>query len=230
MPTFSTLPGFRVLPEADRVMLNHQTRTLDVRRGQVLFSEGEAADSIWAVAEGKVHIVKSGPEGREIVLELVAPGELFGAVVAIAQRPYPASAIAADDGTVWRLAASTARELCHRYPTLHNAIMEQVAARLRGAHERLRSVALERVEQRLARVLIALGKKIGVDKGAGVAICVTRQELADMTGATVETAIRVTGRWQQLGAIVSSRNEIRIVDAKRLDAIAQGQTAETGAS
>lgn len=230
MPTFSTLPGFRVLPEADRGAFDRQTRALEVRRGQVLFSEGDTADSIWAVAEGKVHIVKSGPEGREIVLEVVAPGELFGAVVAIAQRPYPASAIAADDGVVWRLAASTARDLCHRYPTLHNAIMEQVAARLRGAHERLRSVALERVEQRLARVLIALTKKIGVDKGAGMAIAVTRQELADMTGTTVETAIRVTSRWAQLGVIASSRNEIRIIDAKRFAAIAQGQPAGPPAS
>src|SRR5574341_949477 len=122
MTTFSGLPGFRVLPDPDRNVLDRQTRTLKVHRGQVLFSEGEPADSVWAVAEGKVHIVKSGPEGREIVLEVVPPGELFGAVVAIEDRPYPASAIAADNGAVWRLAASVARDLCRQYPTLRNAI------------------------------------------------------------------------------------------------------------
>jgi CRP-like cAMP-binding protein len=227
MPKFSTLPGFRVLPQADRAEVDRVARTLEVCRGQVLFSEGEDADSVWAVAAGKIHIVKSGPEGREIVLEVVAPGELFGAVVAIAARPYPASAIAAADGAVLRLAASTARELCNRYPTLRNAIMEQVATRLRSAHERLRSVALERVEQRLARALLALGKKIGADEAGALAINVTRQELADMTGTTVETAIRITSRWQQLGVIASSRNEIRIVDLERFGAIAQGQPADS---
>lgn len=226
MTTFSTLPGFRVLPEADRILIEAQTRTVAVRRGQVLFSEGTPADSVWAVAEGKVHIIKSGPEGRDMVLEVIAPGELFGAVVAIAQRPYPASAMAADDGRVWRLSASTARELCQRYPTLRNAIMEEVATRLRSAHERLRSVALERVEQRLARALITLAEKIGVKERAEISISVTRQELADMTGTTVETAIRVTSRWQQLGIVSSSRNELRIVDSKRFESIVRGQPAD----
>lgn len=227
MPPFSSLPGFRVLPETDRQAVDRLARTVKVRRGQVLFREGDDADSIWAVGEGRVHIVKSGAGGREVILEVVAPGELFGAVVAIARRPYPASAIAAEDGVVWRLAAGPARELCHRYPTLHNAIMTQVAARLRGAHERLRSVALERVEQRLARTLMVLARKIGVEAGHGVAVGVTRQELADMTGTTVETAIRVTSRWQQLGIIATSRSEIRIVDGERLAAFARGQPPQS---
>lgn len=222
MPTFSTLPGFRVLPEADRAALDEQTRAVEVRRGQVLFREGMPADSVWAVAEGKVHIMKSGPEGREIVLEVIAPGELFGAVVAIAQRPYPASAIAADDGLVWRFPASVARDLCQRYPSLRGAIMDQVATRLRSAHERLRSVALEPVEQRLARTVLALAKKIGVHEDGHLALGVTRQELADMIGTTVETAIRITSRWQSAGMISSTRGNLHLLDEAQLAKIARG--------
>lgn len=204
-------------------MLDARVRVVEVRRGQLLFSEGEHADSVWAVIEGKVHIVKSGAEGREIVLEVVAPGELFGAVVAIADRPYPASAMAADNGRVWRLAATVARDLCHRFPTLRGAIMDQVATRLRSAHERLRSVALERVEQRLARALETVATKIGSVADGVLTVSVTRQELADMTGTTVETAIRVTSRWQQLGVIAAARNQIQLLDPIRLQAIARGE-------
>ncbi len=223
MPRLSSLPGFRVLPESERAAIDGAVREVAVHRGQVLFSEGEAADSLWVVHEGKVHIIKSGPDGREIVLEVVAAGELFGAVVAIEGRPYPASAIAADDGSVWRLPASVARDFCQRYPTLRNAIMEQVAVRLRSAHERLRSVALERVEQRLARAVLALAAKIGSARDGHTAISVTRQELADMTGTTVESAIRVTSRWQTSGLIDSARNQIELLDVPRLQSIADGE-------
>jgi CRP/FNR family transcriptional regulator len=228
MATFSTLPGFRTLPEAERTGLDQETRVVAVRRGQVLFSEGEPSDSVWAVAAGKVHIFKSGPEGREIVLEVITPGELFGAVVAIEDRPYPASAIAGDDGSVWRLRASFVRDLCRLYPTLRGAILGQVATRLRSAHERLRSVALERVEQRLARALLTLVRKIGVADDGRTVLEVTRQELADMTGTTVESAIRVTSRWQNAGLISSSRRHIHVVDEKRLQEVAQGESVGEG--
>lgn len=224
MPTFSTLPAFRELPEVDLRAVDRETRTVQVRRGQVLFCEGDPADAVWAVCEGKVHIIKSGPEGREIVLEVIAPGELFGAVVAIQDRPYPASAIAADDGSVWRFPASLGRDLCRRHPSLRDAILAEVAARLRSAHERLRSVALERVEQRLARAVLALAKKIGVDDHGNTALDVTRQELADMTGTTVETALRVTSRWQSAGVIASSRRHIHLLDLERLEQIAEGES------
>ena len=160
---------------------------------------------------------------QQVDQEVVAAGELFGAVVAIEGRPYPASAIAADDGSVWRLAASVARDFCQRYPTLRNAITEQVAVRLRSAHERLRSVALERVEQRLARAVLALAAKIGSARDGHTAISVTRQELADMTGTTVESAIRVTSRWQTSGLIDSARNQIELLDVPGLQSIADGE-------
>lgn len=223
MRTFSSLPGFRTLPEADRNSLDTRTRKLAVHRGQVLFSEGAPAQHVWAVVRGVVHIMKSGPEGREIVLEVIAPGELFGAVVAIAERPYPATAIAADEGEVWRCPATAVRDLCRLYPSLRGAIMDQVATRLRSAHERLRSVALEPVEQRLARTVLALARKIGIQDDGHMAIDVTRNELADMVGATVETTIRITSRWQSAGFVSSTRGRIRLLAEEQLERIAQRQ-------
>src|SRR3990172_7359731 len=141
------LKGFRTLSPGDRERIAGVTREHHASAGKVLFTEGQAADGLWAVKTGVVHIVKSGGEGREVVLEVVAPGELFGAIVALEGRPYPASAVAAEDCVVWRMPAALARELCQKHPTLRSAILEQVTTRLRGAHDRLRSLALERVEQ-----------------------------------------------------------------------------------
>jgi CRP-like cAMP-binding protein len=218
------LKGFRILPAAERAAVAEATREQRVAAGERIFSEGQPAESLWAVKDGLVHIIKSNPDGREIVLQVIPPGELFGAVVAVETKPYPASAVAAMDSVVWRLPASLARELCQKYPSLRSAILDQVSGRLREAHDRLRSLALERVEQRLARMLLALADKIGQRKDRVTVLEVTRQELADMIGTTVETTIRITSKWQQAGVISSSRHQIGLDDPVSLRRIAEGET------
>jgi CRP-like cAMP-binding protein len=223
METFAGLKGFRTLSPDEREQLSAAVHTERAPSGKVLFVEGDEAQSLWAVKEGLIHIVKSGPEGRSVVLEVILPGELFGAVVALDNRPYPATAVAAEDSVVWRLPANVARQLCQKHPTLRAAILEQVTSRLRAAHERLRSLALERVEQRLARAVLSLAEKIGTSAQGGTALNVTRQELADMAGTTVETTIRVTSRWQRGGVVSSARHQIVITDMAHLRRIAQGE-------
>jgi len=216
------LPGFRTLPPADRALVKARMTETVLAKGARAFSEGQPSTAVWAVREGLVHIVKSGPAGREIVLEIIAPGELFGAVVALEDRPYPASAIAAEPSTVWSLSSALVREICQRHPTLRSAILAQVTSRLRSAHERLQSVALEPVEQRLARMLLALAGKIGQRRDGVTVLSVTRQELADMVGTTVETTIRITSKWQRAGIVSSGRNELGLTDAAALRALAEG--------
>jgi CRP/FNR family transcriptional regulator, nitrogen oxide reductase regulator len=223
MSTIDGLKGFRALRAADRERIAAATREQHAAAGKTFFVEGQPADSVWAVKEGLVHIVKHGPEGREIVLEVIPPGELFGAVVALEDRPYPASAVAAEESVVWRMPAALARELCQKHPTLRAAILDQVTSRLRSAHERLRSVALEPVEQRLARMILTLAAKIGQQKDGVTVLNVTRQELADMVGTTVETTIRVTSRWRQAQVISSSRQQLGLTDLAALRKIAHGE-------
>lgn len=218
------LKGFRTLSAGDRETIAAATREQRFAQGAVVFSEGQPSDGLWAVKEGLIHIVKFAPDGREIVLEVIPPGELFGAVVALEDRPYPASAVAAEPSVTWRMPAELARELCRKHPTLRSAILDQVTSRLRHAHDRLRSLALERVEQRLARILLTLAEKIGRRQGEGLELSVTRQELADMIGTTVETTIRITSKWQQAGIITSSRHRIGLADADGLQRIARGDS------
>jgi len=218
------LKGFRILPAAERAAVAQATREQRVAAGERIFSEGQSAESLWAVKDGLVHIIKSNADGREVVLQVIPPGELFGAVVAVETKPYPASAVAAADSVVWRLPASLARELCQKYPSLRSAILDQVSGRLREAHDRMRSLALERVEQRLARMLLTLADKIGHQKDRVTVLEVTRQELADMIGTTVETTIRITSKWQQAGVISSSRHQISLADPASLRRIAEGET------
>lgn len=218
-----SLRGFRTLPAADRERVAAATRERHGEKGAVFFRQGEAAEGFWAVKDGLVHIVKAGPGGREMVLEVIPPGELFGAVVALENKPYPATAVAAEPSTVQVMPAALARELCQKYPTLRAGILEQVTSRLRGAHDRLQSVALDPVEQRLAKLLLTLGDKVGQERDGVTVVVATRQELADMIGTTVETAIRVTSKWQRAGIVRTQRNVVALADPGALRAIASAE-------
>ncbi len=217
-----TLKGFRLLPAAERARLAGATRERRFERGATVFAQGQASESVWAVKEGLVHIVRFGASGRELVAEVIPPGELFGAIVALENRPYPATAMTAEPSVVWSIPAALARDLCQKYPTLRVAILEQVASRLRSAHERLQSVALEPVEQRLARLLLTLASKLGQPCDGLAVVSATRQELADMIGTTVETAIRLTSKWQRAGIVRAARHAITLADPAALQAIADG--------
>ncbi|MEB2283740.1 MAG: Crp/Fnr family transcriptional regulator [Myxococcales bacterium] len=217
------LPGFRTLPPAERALVKGAAREVALPKGALVFSQGQPSAYVWAVREGLVHIVKSGPGGREIVLEVIPPGEFFGAVVALEGRPYPASALAIEASTVWRVPSQLVREICQRHPTLRSAILALVTPRLRSAHERLQSVALEPVEQRLARMLLALAPKIGRAENGVTVLPITRQELADMVGTTVETAIRITSKWHKSGFVRSQRHALALADLAALRVLAAGE-------
>jgi CRP-like cAMP-binding protein len=89
-------------------------------------------------------------------------------------------------------------------------------------------VALERIEQRLARMLLALVSKIGKVEGGVTVLSITRQELADMIGTTVEMTIRVTSKWQQAEIVRSARHRIELIDLPRLKQLAEGHAAGGG--
>jgi CRP-like cAMP-binding protein len=219
------LKGFRTLPPPEKARLAAATRERRFARGATVFAQGQPADSVWAVKAGLVHIVKFGPGGRKLVAEVIPPGELFGAIAALENRPYPATAIAAEPSAVWSVPSGLTRELCQKYPAFRGAILEQVASRLRSAHERLQSVALEPVEQRLARLLLTLADKVGQRTDGLPVVRTTRKELADMIGTTVETAIRITSKWQRAGVVRAARHAVTITDPVALRAIVAGRGA-----
>ncbi|MCC6846958.1 MAG: Crp/Fnr family transcriptional regulator [Deltaproteobacteria bacterium] len=217
------LPGFRTLPPSERALVKDATREVALPKGAAAFSQDQPSTHVWAVRTGLVHIVKASPAGREIVLEVIPPGELFGAVVALEDRPYPASAIALEATTAWRVPSKLVREICQRHPTLRSAILALATSRLRSAHERLQSVALEPVEQRLARMLLALTPKIGRREDGVTVLPITRRELADMVGTTVETTIRITRKWHQAGVVRAARHALELANPGALQALATGE-------
>jgi CRP/FNR family transcriptional regulator, nitrogen oxide reductase regulator len=194
---------FAGVPVEETASLAVVTREDRFEAREYLFTEGDAPAWFWLVRSGRVKILKPSRGGKEVVLELVGPGEPFGGVAALEGRAYPASAQAMETSTVVRIPPEPIVALARRHPAFVREMAGMLAQRLRAAHDSVKSLAADPVEARLAARLIRLAEAEGERDARGLVLPfrLTRQTLADMTGTTVETTIRVVSRWLKKGIL-----------------------------
>lgn len=177
-----------------------------------IFNEGDPSDKFYLVAEGSVKVLKHTVMGKDIILEMMSPGDIFGGVAVLDKKPFPASAQAMESTTVIRISRQNLLKIMEDCPTLKLDIVKYFSNKLRDAHEMLKNIATERVERRIASLLLKLSEKIGVDEGSyrKINFPLTRQEISEMVGTTVETCIRTMSKFQKKGVIKSSDGKILI--------------------
>lgn len=196
-------------------------RVQPLAAGTTLFVQGAPADCCHAVLSGRVRIAQSGEEGGQLIVRFVGPGEMFGTVALFTDRHYPATAVAVIDTVEISWTEPDLRSLIHRYPQIALNLVRRIGERLREVQERLREVATQRVEQRIAHAILRLARDASssVAEHAGhadIAFPLTRQDVADLCGATLYTASRVLTAWEKAGYIATRRKRLNILN---LDAI-----------
>ena len=184
--------------------------------GETIIWEGDPPDWVYIVWKGKIKVAKYASSGKELIIAIFPPGYTFGEVAVFDGIPYPASALALEDSTVLGIRRNDLLDFLSKNPSIALKMINLLGARLRDAHDRLRDMAGERVDQRIANILLMLSAKIGPS------IPFTRQELADMSGTTTETAIRVTSRLKDQGIISTNRGKINILNPEKLSLIGEG--------
>lgn len=214
---------FAAVPPRELQALAAVAREQSYRPRERIFAEGEPALFFCIVRSGHVKIVRAGHGGRDVVLELLGPGEPFGGVAVMERRDYPASAQATEPTVVLRIPRDPLIALSERHPSIVREMALMMGRRLRGAHDSVTSLAVDPVDARLAAALVRLAEREGAGAaGAGRLPALTRQSLADMTGTTVETTIRTLGRWLKSGLLVEKDGQLRIPDLEALRAVAEG--------
>ena len=158
-----------------------------------IFTEGDQSSWFWLVRAGRIKLLRQSRDSKEVVVELLGPGEAFGGVATLEGRPYPASAQAMEPSTVVKFPRAKILALAERHPTLVREMTLMLSRRLRTAHDSVTSLASDPLEARLASRLIRLAESEGPrdEQGHVLPFHLTRQTLADMSGTTVETTIRV---------------------------------------
>jgi len=218
-------PVFAQLPANEIEALSGAAQEDSYRAREYIFMEGDRAQWLCVVKAGRVKIVRHSRAGKEVILELLGPGEIFGGVAVIEQRPYPAAAQAVEPTTVLKIPAEALVAASERHPAMIKEMALMIGRRLRGAHDSVTSLSVDPVEARLAAALLRLAGRDGARTNVGLALPfhLTRQSLADMTGTTVETAIRVMSRWLKAGLVLDEGGRLVIANGPALREIAAGE-------
>lgn len=219
VPFFASLDA-RAL---DRV--NAQFREVGYAAGKAIYFAGDSADRLYVVASGKVKLSRHTLSGQDVVLDILAPGDFFGSLAILGDATYPDTAQAQTAVCVLGIHAQEFQQVLFQHPSVALAVLQVTAERLHAAHESIRQLSAFSVERRIAAVLLKLAEKLGEPSEEGVLIQtpLSRQDLADMTGTTLESASRVMSQFQKQGVIRSGRQWVAIADLPGLHAVAQEQ-------
>lgn len=216
---------FGGLPAAVLAAVAARCHPRRLRRGGIVFLEGDPIEAIHVLAAGRVKLVHETEDGQVVILRLVLPRDVFNVAGGGGEASYPATAIALDDVTVLHLPVADFEALVADYPTVALAVVRELGARLRAAEVRIRELQTERVDRRIARTLLRLadagdGHTAGVEAG----IALSRQDLADLCGTTLSTASRILAAWHRRGLVIAGREQVIIRQRDDLIAIAEGRS------
>jgi CRP/FNR family transcriptional regulator, nitrogen oxide reductase regulator len=194
-----------------------------IETGGFYFQEGDPADRLYILFRGKIKLTQVTPEGQQVILRYISPGEEFGVIAVLSEIDFPVSAEAVEDSASITWDSNTLRKLIQKTPMMALNAIQILAGRVREFQDRIRELATERVERRLARTLLRLVRQAGQKVPGGVLIDLplSRQDLAEMTGTTLYTASRLLSQWETRGIIRSGRERITIIQPHNLVVIAE---------
>ena len=217
------MPILSSLSQSDWEKVKHLFIEKHFGKDEYIFFEGDPSSWIGVVLEGRVKMIKHSENGKDVVLDLIAPGEMLGELAAFNGEPYPATAQAMEPTVVAIIHQDDYLRLLKQYPALALRMIEELGRRLREAQETIKSMAVERVERRIARILLKLAATTGLSSEEGIVIemPLTRQDIAEMAGTTVETAIRTMSKFRKKGLVRTERGRVIILEPHELVKIAE---------
>lgn len=219
----ASFPVFEGFAPQDLQAVVTKARSARFAKGTIIFHQGAWADSFYLLLHGRVRAYRLKPDGQQIVVRFVGPGELFGIAKAIGSQIYPANAVAVVDSEALVWPASAWGKLMGQFPALVRNTTRMMGGRLLEAHSRMTEMATEEVMRRVAHTLLRLAQQAGRKTQDGVLIDfpITRQDIAEMSSTTLHTVSRLLSAWEQEGLIESGRQRVLLKDPHRIYLLAE---------
>lgn len=222
------LPPFQGIEPADLDAILELARSTRYAKDSAVFEQDGEAQSFFLLLSGHIRVVRTSPEGHQVIARYINEGELFGIAVAMGRDTFPASAVAAVDCVVLAWPNSAWPLLQARFPAFGAATYQTIGARLQETQARVMEMSTEQVEQRVANALLRLIRQSGrkTDDGIEVDFPITRQDIAEMTGTTLHTVSRILSAWEDEGLVRGGRQKVIVKDAHRLVLIAENRRSK----
>lgn len=214
------IPLFEGLSDAQIAKIEDMGIEEEFQKGDYVFRQGEPAEWLYIILKGKVKLVKHAPTGAATIIEIYSVGDELTAAPILEGKTYPASAKALSDGIVLKISANIFKKMMNEWPQITANLMRTLGIRYRELMDNLSSLAVFKVEGRLCKVMASLAKRYGImgdKRGVILDLDLTRQDLADITGTTLETTIRTLNKLKNGGLINWEGKRFFIPDLKALD-------------
>jgi len=211
-------PLFEALSEEDASALRAGIINVHLDRAERLFSEGDAGDKLYIILEGKIKLTKAAPDGRENLLSVHGPGEMFGELSLFDPIPRTSSATAVTSARLAGLAHDDLRTWLSSRPEVAMHLLQALAQRLRRINEVKADLVFTDVPGRVAKALLDLADRFGVMTPEGVQVNhdLTQEELAQLVGASRETVNKALADFTARGWIQLAAKSVLVTDTDRL--------------
>jgi CRP-like cAMP-binding protein len=209
---------FRGLSEHEIAALWQRLRRRRYRKGATVFLYGDPGDDLYVVESGSVKICMTTPDGKEITLAILGPGEFFGELALMDGAPRSSNAVTMEDCQLLLLDRIRFLAFVDEHPSVARSIIEVLSRRLRDNNELVQDAAFFDVAGRLARVILRLADSVGSDDGAGITISrrLTQNDLAGMIGTTRESVNKWLSFYERQGLVDRQGGLMRVLDAEGL--------------
>jgi len=194
------------------------SRVSYAEKGETIWLHGSSVEFFGVVASGFVKMSRSAPSGQDVTTELMGPGQVFGLLGTVDGSGCPQCAKAVTNTWYLKVRKCAFMPVYRENMVLKELLLRKTSLRLRVAYDMISHLSSGKVEQRIAVVLLLLAKSYGEDASGGIRLTVplTRQDIAEIAGTTVETTIRVMSRWQKEGLVSTESQTISIRDLDEL--------------
>ncbi|MFY9231897.1 MAG: Crp/Fnr family transcriptional regulator [Candidatus Nanopelagicales bacterium] len=215
---FLQSPLFAALDAEGAAALRASLVSRDVSKGDVLFQEGQIGDHMYVIVEGKVKLGQTSTDGRESLLGVLGPGEMFGELSLFDPGMRTSTATALTDTTVLLMGHDQLKPWLSGRPEVAAALLQALARRIRRTNDAMADLVFSDVPGRVAKALMDLGEKFGevTPEGLMVTHDMTQEELAQLVGASRETVNKALADFAQRGWIRLESRQVLIIDVERL--------------
>jgi CRP/FNR family transcriptional regulator, nitrogen oxide reductase regulator len=222
-----SVPAFRDLDCAGLEEIAQYATERRLDPCEALFEQGESADNFYLVIEGRLKVTMITPEGKQVLVRVIHPGDLCGLALALARPDFPATCRALVAVRVLSWPMRYWEELIANHPSVAVGITRSLGRHITDVHARIAELATEEVEQRVAHAVLRLAGKAGapVEGGVRIDFPLTRQDLAEMTGTTLHSVSRIVSGWASRGIVGRGRARLVVHDLPALERIARGEKA-----
>lgn len=220
---------FSEVPEDRYTSMAEATTSLILNKNDTVWEEGDRCGHLYLIVSGSIKIIKHSETGKDVIIEIYGPRDAIGVSTTLVGGPYISAAVCISAVKLLCVPRELILSLLGEVPGMALRSLKGMARRQRMLMQKVKEMAAGGVEYRIAHLLLKLADRIGESKttnGINIPINLSRQDIADLVGTTVETAIRVMSRWRKLGIVDNDKAGIVIRDRNSLEQLAAGITIQ----